>query len=184
MEGHRLWRRASEEEREREGVCEWIFRTVLDEQRHWQLLSLSVCLSRPLSLSRSLSKYQYFSIWLLFISREDFLWSPVYTKQSLDWLGFLSTVYTPPPPSCGSTWGTEWEQGCWSALWFSASRWWMWKIPVRGPNAASLKPGDLYTGKGIQKAGEEKTYYTLCSQMWMCCVIFIYLIDYVISSSF
>lgn len=51
MEGHCLWRRASEKEREREGVCEWILRTVLDEQRHWQLLSLSICLSRPLFLS-------------------------------------------------------------------------------------------------------------------------------------
>lgn len=40
--------------KEREGVCEWILRTVLDEQRHWQFLSLSFCLPRPLSLSLSL----------------------------------------------------------------------------------------------------------------------------------
>lgn len=26
---------------------------------------------------------------------------------------------------------------------FSASRWWMWKIPVRGPNVVSLKPDDF-----------------------------------------
>lgn len=37
-----------------------------------------------------------------------------------------------------------------------ASRWWMWKIPVRGLNAVSLKP-DFYTSKGTQKVVEGKT---------------------------
>lgn len=40
---------------------------------------------------------------------------------------------------------------------FSASRWWMWKIPVRGLNVASLKPDDFYTSKVTQKLVEGKT---------------------------
>lgn len=51
MEDHGLWRRASKEESEREAECELILRTVLDEQRHWQLLSLYFCWSWPFSLS-------------------------------------------------------------------------------------------------------------------------------------
>lgn len=40
---------------------------------------------------------------------------------------------------------------------FSASRWWMWKIPVRGPNVVSLKPDDFYTSKVTQKLVEQET---------------------------
>lgn len=82
------------------------------------------------------------------------------------------------PPSGGSSWGAEWEQGRWSALCFSVSRWWMWKIPVRGPDAVSLKPGDLYAGKGIQKAGGEKTYYILSAPKCTYCLLVLYRIQY------
>lgn len=43
----------------------------------------------------------------------------------------------------------------------------MWKIPVRGPSAASLKPSDLYTGKGIQKARVGKLLYIVCLNVYL-----------------
>ncbi len=157
MEGRRLWRSASKEKRE--GVSLWM--NTSDS-------SFFLCVTASVSLSFYYSNYYYCFIRLLFVSREYFLWSP-YTLSS-HWIDQVS-VYSTHQPHILQT--TEREQGRWSALWFSASRWWMWKIPVRGPSAVSLKPGDLYTGKGIRKAVEGKTYYTLCALMCMHCLMFI-----------
>lgn len=50
---------------------------------------------------------------------------------------------------------------------FSASRWWMWKIPVRGPNVVSLKPDDSNTSKVTESwwRGEPGTLHSVPSHL-------------------
>lgn len=75
----------------KQGACERMLRTVLDEQTLTGFLSFFFCSGPCLSLSHSLSKYHYCTIRLLFIFRKDFIWAVV------GLIRFLATVYTHPP---------------------------------------------------------------------------------------
>lgn len=95
------------------------------------------------------------SIQLLTRFRQGFIWTILSTKQLLNqassWGWHVTPVLLKTSRAAGQHSGSP------------ASRWWMWKIPVRGLNAVSLKP-DFYTSKGTQKVEEGKTGYSAHAQ--------------------
>lgn len=95
------------------------------------------------------------SIQLLTRFRQGFIWTILSTKQLLNQASSWGRHVTPVLPKTSRAAGQH--SGS------PASRWWMWKIPVRGLNAVSLKP-DFYTSKGTQKVVEGKTGYSAHAQ--------------------
>lgn len=121
MEDGCLRRRASKGENEREAECEWVLRTVLDEQRH---LTSPLRLYKPLSLCPCCYDFLFFHLILSLKNKKTTTFARVFS--SVEWIlneaqrvGLLSLFSYNMLPAHTSRFlqKPDWEQGCWSAFW-------------------------------------------------------------------
>lgn len=121
MEDGCLRRRASKGENEREAECEWVLRTVLDEQRH---LTSPLRLYKPLSLCPCCYDFLFFYLILSLKNKKTTTFARVFS--SVEWIlneaqrvGLLSLFSYNMLPAHTSRFlqKADWEQGCWSAFW-------------------------------------------------------------------